>query len=64
MSRNRFAPTEREEEEALAIERLRRAAKTIRHARKQLRHEDRPFGRDEQEDGMLRQATPHTRGHR
>lgn len=62
--RNHFAPTEREDEEALLLARARRAAKTLRHARKQLRHEDPAFGRDVQEDGMLRQANPHTRGHR
>lgn len=59
-SRNHFAPTEREDEDAVLLARARRAAKDLRHIRKQLRDPATPpFGRDVQEDGMLRQANPH-----
>lgn len=48
------------ESEAALMKRAAIAQKELRQIRRQLREdEDRPFGRDVQEDGMLRQANPH-----
>lgn len=51
--------------EAALTRRAAIAQKELRQIRRQLREiEDAPFGRDVQEDGMLRQAMPHGTGER